>query len=103
MHVLRAAVSFRRGSLPRRWRFDFIRGFGCYGRMRQRGPAHPAKPIFRAVVVPAMSTVYVHSFQHSVKLLMAESLMALERSRPDRKAIPAEVSITLRLRPRLYV
>src|SRR5215813_1677986 len=65
-----------------RRRFELVCGLGGNRRMRQRGPAHPAKTILRAVVVPAMGTVYVHSLQHSVKLLMAESLLALERYLP---------------------
>src|SRR5215470_10336688 len=100
MHILGSSAAVTSRGLARGWWIEFIWCFGSYWRVRQGGPAHPAKTIFRAVVVPAMGTVYVHSLQHSVKLLMAESLLALERSRPDRKAIPADVSITLRLRPR---
>src|SRR5215475_7670895 len=82
MHILRVAISVHRLSFAGRRRFELVWGLGGYGRMRQRGPAHPAKTILRAVVVPAMGTVYVHSLQHSVKLLMAESLLALERYLP---------------------
>src|SRR5215470_20331875 len=82
MHVLRVAISVHRLSFAGRRRFDLIWDLGGYRRMRKRGPAHPAKTILRTVVVPAMGTVYVHSLQHSVKLLMAESLLALERYLP---------------------
>jgi hypothetical protein len=87
MNALCALIPVPGGNLAWSRRLNLVRGFGCDRGMRQRGSAHPAKTILRAVVVPAMGTVYVHSLQHSVKLLMAEKLLALAFGWPRARAL----------------
>src|SRR5437764_10275334 len=41
-----------------------LRGLGLSRRMRQRRTAHPAETILGTVVVPAVGTPHIHSFQH---------------------------------------